>query len=931
MPSRGGLGRPPGSTEFCKDERSRDRRSREDRDEIERTDELRAIRVLSKKEDEQLQLKQELEQKQQQQQHQQQDLQIKYNQIQSELAEQQRSQLQHKQLIHNEKETMHIHHQQQQLKLQQDKEAIQSQLDEQKSHQHLELEMKKAELQKQMGKQQQQQESDVVAKLQLQQDELSSIQLKKDQLAQQHQQQLDEINRKQQEVSLQQQSQLQELESKKAAYQQQLNFQQQQQNKELDELRSKYQQQLSEQQHQQQKEILQQQDSQKQEMIKEQRQLDLQRQQQQEESLKQQQMQYNIQLQQNKLTQQRDQQTYVHQPYATSNNNSNNAYHQAPVDPRFEELQKELRQERESKGELMELLRSLKLQLEEMRQELELQRTESKKESVKMQALYLEELEAERAQVKMVNRLRESEVVEEDAMEVDNQEEVTDQRHVVVGGSTDGLHQSKVRDIESERKKGSKEIDVRQLAERELIRARMAKEVYKLEFVQAKWDDDARKEANTIQRFELAPEYWPANMVLTEEMYAADGRGVYLTTTTEVRKRMAGDKPGAWQTLTLATLSPMNEAKEVQVVLKEKVDDGVKRTLRRLWLSALGREVLPIGTDTDATVKTKELVVRIEKKWTDNKRWSEVKRSPMKATQELRKMPGYVDTYNARVGDQNVTVMLRVKATEVRSFLKVSGNGGTFTKEKDHTCEQAVKASVLWLPKDDTLSIAQDKAEEIEGGLGLVLNEHGLGIRASCWHEKAAREKLHLPAKLPETRISGIPIGTTSDDAIKYLISREGWEVRKMKDGVRNGMRWMVVRGPERDGETVTIDGVLCLIEPMKKVVVAPTRSVKVTPKAREQKPEKRRDLSESSGKWYTRAEFIAFHGKKKGIRLWGEASQNAQDALVKPVSSPISDQQKQSKKEKNIPPKDGERKKCSVEDRLERLERLLMSLVGSK
>ena len=162
-------------------------------------------------------------------------------------------------------------------------------------------------------------------------------------------------------------------------------------------------------------------------------------------------------------------------------------------------------------------------------------------------------------------------------------------------------------------------------------------------------------------------------MVLTEEMYAADGRGVYLTTTTEVRKRMAGDKPGAWQTLTLATLSPMNEAKEVQVVLKEKVDDGVKRTLRRLWLSALGREVLPIGTDTDATVKTKELVVRIEKKWTDNKRWSEVKRSPMKATQELRKMPGYVDTYNARVGDQNVTVMLRVKATEVRSFLKERG------------------------------------------------------------------------------------------------------------------------------------------------------------------------------------------------------------------------------------------------------------------
>ena len=122
-----------------------------------------------------------------------------------------------------------------------------------------------------------------------------------------------------------------------------------------------------------------------------------------------------------------------------------------------------------------------------------------------------------------------------------------------------------------------------------------------------------------------------------------------------------------------------------------------------------------------------------------------------------------------------------------------------------------------WLPKDETLGIARDKAVEVDGGLGLVVNEHGLGLRVTSWQETAAREKLHLPAKLPETKITGIPIGTTTDEAIKWLITKEGWEVRKTKEGVRNGMRWMVVRGPVRTQETITVWRLLCMVEAGKK------------------------------------------------------------------------------------------------------------------
>ena len=618
---------------------------------------------------------------------------------------------------------------------------------------------------------------------------------------------------------------------------------------------------------------------------------------------------------------------YVHQPYATSSN----AHYQPPQDPRFEELQEELRQERAEKGELRDLLRSLKKQLEEVTQQLNLQRTEAremkeaaKRESTVMQERYLQELEAERAQVKGLNQLRSSEGHEDSGMEVDD---ATSQR---TEGQGLTLLQEKVSGLDSERKKGVKTIVDCQLEEREWIRLRMFGDSGSLAPVQEKFEADARKEVAYTGRFELAPEYWPEKMILSEDEYAAGGRGVYLTTTTEVRKRMAGAKPEAWASLTLVTLfPPAKEAKEVQVVMKEKKDDGMKRILKRVWLSTMGREIFPKGTDVDATVKTSEMVVRIDKKWVDDKRWLEVKRAPLKITNELRKLPGYVDTYNARVNDLNVTVMLRVKATEVRGFLKESGKEGIFTKEKDHLGELAVKASVMWLPKDDTISVARDKVEEIEGGLGLVLNEHGLGIRVNCWHEKAARVKLHLPAKLPETRISGIPIGTPTDDAVKYLISREGWNVRKMKEGVRSGMRWMVVRGPVREGETVTIDGVLCLTESIGKKEAA--KSVKATPKVREQKPEKRRDPSEGTGgKWYTRAEFVAFHGKKKGIRLWGEVElkTKATHSTVAPIQLA---EQKQVKKEKNKPSKEEEQKKNSVDERLDRLERLLMTLVGSK
>ena len=82
----------------------------------------------------------------------------------------------------------------------------------------------------------------------------------------------------------------------------------------------------------------------------------------------------------------------------------------------------------------------------------------------------------------------------------------------------------------------------------------MTKEAGKLAFVQGKFENDALKEEALVMRLELVPEYWPDNMVLSEASDKAGGRGVYLTTTKEVRRRMAGVELDAWKSLTLITI-----------------------------------------------------------------------------------------------------------------------------------------------------------------------------------------------------------------------------------------------------------------------------------------------------------------------------------------------------------------------------------------
>ena len=906
---------------------SRDRRPRDDtrdRDE-DRTD--KEERRLAKLEKEKLESLDEIEEEKQRLGQQRMAMEQHHHQKETNLQGQEKQleqQRQHQQQelqsqYHQQQQQLQSHHQLKETESLQKEQNLQAQLKEQHQHQQKELEKQYHQRQQQLESQQQKKDAESEQQAHLTRSQLQkekeSFQTEKERLHLQLDQQLknekEHLHRKLKEQigqeKVQQQQKLQQKEEEIQRREEEVNRGQHQL-------------------HQQQQQLEQQQQQSQHQQLELQQQRQQQQQQHQQLELEQQQLQQQLQLQQHRQPQQQPQQQPVHymqhQPYATYD-----TYAQQQQSSHYEGLQQELKREREEKSELREMLRNLQQQLDGLREELKAQHAEAKRqqetagrEAREMQERFLLELEAERVQIRGLNSLREEE--EEHQMDTTPDQEANTE---VKQTPPVKLPQDGMRELDASRKKLMKEINEGQVAGRSAIQEQMVREAGRLAQTQKSWENAARKERSRVDNLSLAPEYWPEGMAITKEQYDAGAKGVHLTTREEARKRMSGTPPGAWETLSLVTLEPPSDtAQKVQVVLKETTSDGEKRILKQLWMTTLGRVVVPSGTDVVRTESTREMVVRVDKKWSGEKRWSEVKRSPIRATEELRKMPGYVDTYNPRIGDQSVTVMLRVKVAEVKNFLRESGKDGVFTKEKDPREERAVKAAVIWLPKDETLGIARDKAVEVDGGLGLVVNEHGLGLRVTSWQETAAREKLHLPAKLPETKITGIPIGTTTDEAIKWLTTKEGWEVRKTKEGVRNGMRWMVVRGPVRTQETITVDGVLCMVEAGKqKVEVDPKRKETKRPNATPTKPEKRRDPTEGTGgKWYTRLEFIEFHGKKKGQRLWLEAS-NPTPTTTAPTKAATATttaekEPKSTKKKEN----------SSVDERLDRLERLLMAFM---
>eukprot|EP01060_Flectonema_neradi_P010359 TRINITY_DN1744_c0_g1_i13.p1 TRINITY_DN1744_c0_g1~~TRINITY_DN1744_c0_g1_i13.p1 ORF type:complete len:913 (+),score=199.83 TRINITY_DN1744_c0_g1_i13:341-3079(+) len=608
-----------------------------------------------------------------------------------------------------------------------------------------------------------------------------------------------------------------------------------------------------------------------------------------------------------------------------------------PLLQQNEELKAHIRQQAGKIDEQSDRIDNLTSNIEDLLKQITLltnqlaaQQKSAEERAKQQESRFQQQLESERAQVTELNKLREEiDRGEDDDMDTDPQE--TEKLRIEM--------QRELRKEYTEKRNMIKEDQSREL--REIRNAHTQEQNhYWLKNKQRTFEETAKKEDRLVEETELIQQYWSFN-VLSHQEFLTGMTGVLLTTTANVNKIRADYEQKAWETMSLVTLQrPATPAREEQVPIQQ----AGKIVLRKVWVTDLGSPALVKGTDNTQAQESRELVVRIEKRWTEEEEWRTFKKAPKKATESFKEMDGFIEVWHPIRSEETITMMMRVKAAHTADYLGLSGQNGIFIKERDHLSPVAIKAAVIWLPREYDLDEALNKTNGLTGSLGLVMNGQSLGLRVRFQSETTARLRLQLPAKLPEHRISGIPLGMTTEEAVKQLYLSTGWKVQKTREGIhaKTNSRWMIIRGEQKGTGTVSLGGKLCLVEDDWKTNGEETETPSTTktsaPQQRTQqrqnnnKPERRKDPSETTNaRWRTREDFIVFHGKKEGARLWRQAGQANQTSSTTEMKTPTSTPKESTPA--TTPPTETHREKdvqlsSGVESRMDRLEKMMEQLM---
>ena len=811
--------------------------------EIQQQQQQQLDQQVQQQQDKHIQQQQQLEHQVQQQHQNQQHSQELLNQQQQEL-------LQYKADLQQKQEQILI--QQQQLEQQHSKE---------KAVEDESLRRRRCQLEEDQ-RQQQQEQSRIQQNLQLQQVSLEekqqllqhqlNVELEKGKLDQQQQQQRREEIKKQED----------DLEHQRLQLQRQQEDEMEKGRKELQCLRNKLDMEFEQQKlrsHQLQQQQEKEKEQGRKELLQLQRELGKEFEQQQQEDQK---SKLDLELQEGKLRQQQQklqlqqsslrQQTHAvsqppvyymqHQPYAPMHQRQ--PY--PPVLPQqqgIEQLRLELQKEREEKGELRKLLMELQTQLKELRQEL------------------------------ASSRAQRSEEVNEVVV-------APSQPPLGIANLVNGLTYSRSYGLTTDESKVRSAVQRNCTSEWESLEKKAMQSMKAVEKARRLWEKTNKKEREVLNSWSLREVDWNIPVTKFEEV-SKGNQGVALATPSEARD-LLGMKPEvpAWKTCSVVTLDQVNgQGRREHVLLSSK--DGNK--VHRIFIHDLGEAALPKGKRGIKSVKA--IVTAPKRRWKDDK-WLELASKPEHLiTKEMKDTPGFMEAYNFRVTKSTVSAVIRLRKSGAVELLRTSGKDGRFLWIQDEG--EAPKDTVIWLQDECSLKEAVEHSDSLES-LGLVENPKGFGIRVSPELEDVTREKLGIPAKLPELEISGIPLDVLPREAVA-LLAKDGWHVRATVDGVRTGYRWMRVRAEVPDDDTVLIDGRACTVEVVQrqdrkkrqaarevdvKEKTQPTSTAESTPEKGLTPPEKRRDPTEgeASNRCYLRAEFLSFHGKGKGKRLWREA-----------------------------------------------------------
>ena len=333
-----------------------------------------------------------------------------------------------------------------------------------------------------------------------------------------------------------------------------------------------------------------------------------------------------------------------------------------------------------------------------------------------------------------------------------------------------------------------------------------------------------------------------------EDALLADGWSVPILADAESVK---GDVPGVFLASEKRVRECMSELRHVKVALaalcpKQMSDKDVKMnvpvtdmngrfTSRPRFLVQFGPAPVTYDVQMQMIVprnKTSVIVMRCAKKWAGDIKWGAATANPIPAAKGWLKQRADIvaidcfhpTTFVTHGGLHVMQIMARIPEEHLATALRHSGGDGVFCREIFTSDADKEKHKIVWLDPDCSLEAALRQSKRVEGSVGLIANDRGLGVRVVKEQHKFAVATLQGDAAAQVLdhslfEASGVPVWWTQD-TLEECLMEWGWEAKGVSRGyVKNGRRvWILKAKDSPSGAYMQTDEGLVTVQCAKKL-----------------------------------------------------------------------------------------------------------------
>ena len=230
--------------------------------------------------------------------------------------------------------------------------------------------------------------------------------------------------------------------------------------------------------------------------------------------------------------------------------------------------------------------------------------------------------------------------------------------------------------------------------------------------------------------------------------------------------------------------------------------------------------------------KTEVVVMRCAKKWAGDIKWEAATGNPNPAALGwLKQRAGIVaidcfrpTKFVTHGGLHVLQIMARIPKEHLAIGLCQSGEDGVFCREIFTSEADKEKQQIVWLDPDCSLEAALRQSKRVEGSVGLIANDRGLGVRVVKEQDKNAVATLqgNAAAQVLDHSLfeaSGVPVWWTQD-TLEECLMEWGWEAKGVSRGyVKNGRRvWILKAKDSPSGAYMQTNEGLVAVQSAKKL-----------------------------------------------------------------------------------------------------------------